>query len=446
MTGSNSIPDSDFNQEQIRPHSVESEESVLGSCLIDHEGVGRIADSLTPEDFYSQRNRLVYIAIRRLHERGGPIDQVSVAHELGDDLEAVGGAAYLAGLVATTPTSVHVRHYADTVTRTASQRRLIKAIENVHSLPFINGSQPHELAELISDQILAAAPRPLGFATEWTFREAVDDFLEGAGKPKGERFPTGFQHIDPSLGGGLDRGSLCILAADTGHGKTTLAMQWAVDWATEGRNVEVLSYEMTAVSLVQRAIAARAGVPSLSLEDAVRNQSADQAAIYDVAGQLSDLPINVTTRVRDMNSLEGYVRRRHRSKPVDVVIMDHLQMLPMSDTQHRVAQMDDAAIRLKRLALDLNCVVIGISQPNRSGLNGNKRLTVSALRDSHGIGANADVVMALHQPELRDKAETRQKVVLHFAKNRFGPDGSEQALHFDSSFSRFREWSGGNSK
>ena len=185
--------------------------------------------------------------------------------------------------------------------------------------------------------------------------------------------------------------------------------------------MEVLSYEMTAVSLVQRAIAARAGVPSLSLEDAVRNQSADQAAIYDVAGQLSDLPINVTTRVRDMNSLEGYVRRRHRSKPVDVVIMDHLQMLPMSDTQHRVAQMDDAAIRLKRLALDLNCVVIGISQPNRSGLNGNKRLTVSALRDSHGIGANADVVMALHQPELRDKAETRQKVVLHFAKNRFGP-------------------------
>ena len=91
-------------------------------------------------------------------------------------------------------------------------------------------------------------------------------------------------------------------------------------------------------------------------------------------------------------------------------------------------------------------MVIGISQPNRSGLNGNKRLTVSGLRDSHGIGANADVVMALHQPEQRDKSETWQKVVLHFAKNRFGPDGSEQALHFDSAFSRFREWDGGTSK
>ena len=140
------------------------------------------------------------------------------------------------------------------------------------------------------------------------------------------------------------------------------------------------------------------------------------------------------------------MRRRHRSRPVDVVVMEHMQMLPMSDTQHRVAQVDDAAIRLKQLALDLNCVVIGISQPNRSGLNGNKRLTVSGLRDSHGIGANADVVMALHQPEQRDKSETRQKVVLHFAKNRFGPDGSEQALHFDSAFSRFREWDEGTSK
>ena len=437
-TQGNTAPSGDF----IPPHNIAAEEAILGSILLQ----GSIPATLTDfdaGDFYAERNRRVYQAFQSLAERGIAIDQVSTAVELEEHglLEQVGGAGYMGQLVVVTPTSLHAQYYAAQVSRLAARRRILRVLQDSVFRALDADTEPHDAAESISDLILNAAQVPEHYKTRFTWTELLNRVMEQSAKPAGERLPTGFKPIDYSLGGGIERGSLAILAADTGMGKTTLAMQWALDWARLGKRIGVMSFEMVGEALATRAMASEANVPTLRLEDSLRNETADSDRVMDAVSAQYELDIVVDTRMRDIEGIVGWIRREHRQGGLDCVVVDHLQLLPTSDTQHRVAQMDALAISLKRVALELNMVVLAISQPNRAGLSSNNgRLTVSALRDSHGIGANADVVMALHKPDLKDKDETRSKVVLHFAKNRFGPDGSEMAMQFDNAFSRFKPW------
>ena len=440
MQADSSIPSGDF----IPPHNLATEESVLGSILIAGEIPTALMD-FDAADFYSERNRRVYRAIRSLSGRGVAIDQVSVSFELQarGELEQIGGAGYLGELVRITPTSLHAEYYAGEVSRLAARRRILRVLQDsfVHALDA--DLEPHNAAERIGDAIRGAAQVPEHQKTRHTWRELVDQLMEQSAKPAGERLPTSFRYIDRALGGGIERGSLAILAANTGMGKTTLATQWALDWARMGKRVGILSFEMAGTALVTRTVAAQSSVPTLSVGDTLRGQTADLERVMEATGAQSELPIVVDTKMRDIRGIEGWIRRERRQTGLDCVIVDHMQLLPMSDNQHRVSQMDALAISLKRTALELNMVVLAISQPNRAGLNSNGgRLTVSALRDSHGIGANADVVLAMYEPERRgdSKDDRRQKIELHFAKNRFGPDTMREYLEFDGAYSRFKPW------
>ena len=120
---------------------------------------------------------------------------------------------------------------AEAVRDHAARRGVLNTIRYHLGLALSENYRPHEVAEVISDAVLEAAPAPAPLRTEWTWRELADQFLVDAGKPLGGRFPTGFRYTDKALRGGLARADLAFLVADSGQGKTALAMQWAVQWA-----------------------------------------------------------------------------------------------------------------------------------------------------------------------------------------------------------------------
>ena len=203
----------------------------------------------------------------------------------------------------------------------------------------------------------------------------------------------------------------------------------------------VISFEMSGVSLLARALAAESSVPSLALEDAIRNQSADVAAIYHAIGQQDSLPIRVSTKLRDANGIEGWVRRVCRQHGLDVLILDHVQMVPGDERIPLHISLNNAISRLRGLAAELKFAALVLSQINRA--SGGERLSLSAIRESSGLGAAADVALGLYRPKRRDETDPRTKTVLHFLKNRHGPDDKnfDQALEFDGAYSRFLPWS-----
>ena len=418
------------------PHDVEAEESVIGSLLIDGESLEKVHNDLSPQDFYTEKNRLCYKAALSIYESGGGINAVTVTHSLRStgDLESVGGAPYLAAVVQAVPTSVFVVQYAAIVTRCAQQRALIHAVQNAADTILHPDLLPHRAAEQLSDMFMNAAPIPETETTDLRWQVAMDRLLIEANKSDGERLPTGFRDIDKALMDGIERQSFVVLAADTGVGKTTLALQWARNWAKMGKRVGFLSFEMSASQLGLRGLSAETGIPINEIMSALRHDRDGAAAIMDGIGAESSLPIHVTTRARDVVGIEGWVRRLKRRDGCDVVVIDYLQEMP-GRSDNRNLELAAAATRLKQIAVENDLVVLALSQINRVAIRGGKRLTNEAIRDSHGIAQSADVVLFLQNDD-----EASNKVKLYFGKNRFGPTHFYNNLHFDAGRARFTDW------
>ena len=196
-----------FIFEGTPPHDVPAEESVIGSLLIDGESLEKIHNDLSPQDFYTEKNRLCYKAALSIYESGGGINAVTIIHSLRatGDLESVGGAAYLGALVQAVPTSVFVVHYAAIMTRCAQQRALIHAVQNAADTILHPDLLPHRAAEQLSDMLMNAAPIPETETTDLRWQMAMDRLLVEANKSDGERLPTGFRDIDKALMDGIER-------------------------------------------------------------------------------------------------------------------------------------------------------------------------------------------------------------------------------------------------
>ena len=425
-----------FTFEGTPPYDVQAEESVIGSLLIDGESLEKVYNGLSPQHFYTEKNRLCYKAALSIYESGGAVDAVTLIHSLRatGDLESVGGAAYLGALVQAVPTSVFVVHYAAIVTRCAQQRALQRVAANANDTIEHPDLSPHRAAEQLSDLFMNAAPVPVHEATGLTSRQAMDRLYEEASKPDGERLPTGFQYIDTALTAGFERQSLVVLGGDTGVGKTSLSLQWARNWAKMGKSVGFLSFEMSASQLGLRSLAAETGIPINTIMATLRHDRDEAAALMDGIGALSDLPIHYETQARDVAGIEGWARRLKRHHGLDAVILDYIQEIPHSD-ENRSLDLATAATRLKRIAVENDLVVLALSQVNRASLRSGKDLTNEALRDSHGLAQPADAVMFMHKTEERD-----DKLKIYFAKNRSGPADKYQYLHFDGARSTFTNW------
>ena len=441
--------------EKLLPHDVEAEESVLGSLLIDGDSLTRVASMLKPEDFYRERNRLCYEAAIALSARDVSIDQVTLAGELqrSETLEAAGGMAYLSHLVSITPTSMHAEDYALVISQHSTMRRLIQAASRISELGY-GGTDNVDATIRKAEDALSLVRGTTPTKDFVPLRDIYDEYLQeqasttDAGMFNNMPVMTGYPDLDETLGG-LQKADMIILGARPSLGKTTLALNIAINAARSGQRCGIFSLEMTRQQLAMRVLSAESGVDFHRLRLGVYT-FAEEQTIMDSIGRLSDLPVYIDdTRFQTSTEMRSKARRLSLENGLDVLVVDYLQLIQgRPGITNRVQEISEISRSLKILAGDLNVVLLTCSQLNRMLENRpSHRPQLSDLRDSGSLEQDADVVMFIHREdvyttleewELQHPEETYPRSIADIivAKHRNGPTGAVQ-LQFVDSLVRF---------
>ena len=443
--------------EKLLPHDIEAEEAVIGALLIDSDSFLRVSHLIHPDDFYRERNRVCFAACVDLFQRSEAIDQVTLARELArtNQLDNVGGMAYLSHLVSITPTSAHAEYYAQLIARTATMRRLIDAASRISAMGYDDTDDVEATLRRAEDAIfqVRAGPVARGFVP---LRQVYDQFLEeraAFNEPiiSGAPLLTGFNVLDELLGG-MQRSDMLILGARPGLGKSALAVNVCLNAAKNGVKSGIFSLEMSREQLALRILAADAGIDAHRLRLGLYTEAEEQR-IIDSIGNLSDLPVFIDdTPFQGIVEMRSKTRRLALEHGLDFLVIDYLQLVQGEHRgrygDNRVQEISEISRSIKGMARDLNIPVITCSQlsrvlENRPG----HRPQLSDLRDSGSIEQDADIVMFIFREDVYYTEEDwdqhfpgrpypRNIAEIIVAKHRHGPTGSIK-LRFRDNLVRF---------
>ena len=433
--------------ERLPPQNVEAEQSVLGSLLIDRDAIIRIAPFLRPEDFYRESHAQIYQAILDLFERREPADFVTLcdALERRNQLEGVGGPAYITSLINAVPTSIHVEHYAHIVELAALRRRLIDAAGQIARLAY---EEDREI-----DDVIDRAEALLFDVTERRQRgdlvplkrllSSYYDRLEYLQQHREEMIglPTGFIDLDRLLGG-LQRSDLVIIAGRPGMGKTSFGLSIAQNAAVKHKAVVAyFTLEMSGEQLAQRLISAETGIDSRRLMVAdIHDLEWDR--LVKATGDLSETLLFVDdTPSPTPLEIRSKCRRLAAEYDLDLVIIDYMQLMAGGvRSENRQQEISYISRSLKGLARELRVPVVALSQLSRAvEARQDKRPVLSDLRESGSIEQDADIVLFIYREEAYDELTDRRNIAdIIVAKHRNGPTG-QISLRFAKEQTRFMD-------
>jgi len=442
----------------VPPHNNEAEAAVLGSILIDKEAVLRVADLVTPDDFYRESHADIYDAMLALFSKSEPIDIISISDRLNDagKLEKTGGKTYLAQLAESVPTASHVVHYAKIVQRDSTLRRLIVASQEITRMGF--GGDEEDVSTLLdqAEQKLFGVSQkhlkqnfvPIRDVMEEAFNR-IDELHKEKGKLRG--VSSGFKTIDNLLGG-LQASDLVILAARPSCGKTSFALDIARNVAVRSKKaVGIFSLEMSKEQLVDRMICAEANVDLWKMRTgrlSDRPGDDDFPRIAHALGVLADAPVFIDDSP-NVNIMEIRTKVRRLQKEhgqLGLVVIDYLQLMEsQTKIENRTQEISAISRSLKGIAREMNVPVLALSQLNRAvELIKPAIPKLAHLRESASIEQDADVVMFIYRkaadrnyrPE--DLApEEKHLAEIHVAKHRNGPTGVCR-IFFDENRASFK--------
>ncbi len=423
---SSAVPD------KLQPHNVEAEEAVLGALLIDPDAVIQISTFLKPTDFYVQRHGWVFEAVLDLHERRQPADLVTLSDELArrEQLEDIGGPAYLTSLINATPTSIHVEFYARIVERTAVLRRLIGAASEIAQLAYQDTEDVSEVIDRAEEIIFSIAERRVERDLR-PIRQVLENYydrMEYLHEHQGEiiGIPTGLTDLDKLLGG-LQRSDMVVMAGRPGMGKTSLALSMALQAARRWqKRVAIFSLEMSDEQLVQRLVSAETGIDSQRLR--LGNIKPDEwTTFYQAIRLLSETMVFIDdTPAISVLELRTKARRLHAEHGLDLIIVDYLQLMRGgTKNENRQQEISFISRSIKGLARELNVPVLALSQLSRQvESRHDKRPMLSDLRESGSIEQDADVVLFIYRDDVYDPdTEFPNIAEIIVGKHRSGPTG-----------------------
>ncbi len=435
---------------RIPPHHLEAEQSVLGSVLVDNAVLERLEGLIQADAFYKLGHQKIWRAMERLAAAGEPIDLVTLSEELkrAGELDEVGGYTYLVGLAEQTPTAAYAEHYARIVAEKAALRRLIAAAGEVMRLAYDEAGSLEEILDKAGQKILEVqrdgGRRDFAAMNELVHQtfEHIHRLYENQGAPTGVR--TGFRELDRMIGG-LEPGSLTIIAARPSMGKTSLALTIAQHAALkENVPVGIFSLEMPAIQLVTRIITAEARIDMNRLRQGQLSER-DFQRLVDVAGRISEAPIYIDdTPDLTLLELRARARRLAAQYQLGLIVVDYLQLMSgaAGSVKSENRQQEIAAISrgLKSLARELEVPVVALSQLSRAvESRPNKRPMLSDLRESGSIEQDADLVLFIYRDEYynphSEKAGIAEIIV---GKQRNGPTGTVE-LQFHAAHVRFND-------
>ncbi|MDF2460858.1 MAG: dnaC1 [Candidatus Saccharibacteria bacterium] len=431
---------------RVPPQNIEAEASLLGSILIEKDAIIKIADIVNADDFYVDRNGLIYAAIMDLYEQRQPLDIVSLSNKLSaaGELERVGGSAYIAELTSAVPTAAHVVHYAGIVSHKATLRRLIGAASNISQFGYDEQTALDQLLDKAEQTIFEVSQKnlkqnfvPINSILADSF-DRLNELHSNSGKLRG--IPTGFRDLDGMLAG-LQNSDLLILAARPSMGKTTFVMNMAHHVAAkEGIPVGFFSLEVSKEQLIDQLLAIESGVDSWKLRTGALDED-DFPRINEAMAELSEAPLYIDdSAMTNVMEMRTKARRLQAEHGLGLIIIDYLQLISggARSLEGRQQEVSEISRGLKGLARELNVPVIALSQLSRAVESRNPPIPQLAdLRDSGSIEQDADVVMFIYREAYYNKQTDRENITdILIKKHRNGPIGDVE-LYFHPEQRRF---------
>ncbi|MEZ6055681.1 MAG: replicative DNA helicase [Planctomycetaceae bacterium] len=418
--------------DKVPPQDLNAEMSVLGSVLATNEALDDVLQHVQATHFYSDAHRRMFQAIHDMHESGvRGIDAVTLSHELQkrNELELIGGPAYLLKVMESVPHAAHAEYYSKIVREKWTQRALIEAC--TESL-----REAYHGTDDIEDIVARAEKRIYGVAEEQTGIDqiGISDILDRTFERIFHRMdqegtisgvPTGFHGLDDMISG-FHGSELLVLAARPSMGKTALVCNFALAVAQSGSPVLLFSLEQSKLELAERLLCIFAKIDGHKLRQGDLDEVA-QHTLMQGADEMRQLPIFIDDVAgRTMSQIAAIARRISRRHGLGIVIIDYLQLIESEDKNTpREQQISSITRRLKFLAKDLSIPVIALAQLNRGvEQREDKRPRLADLRESGAIEQDADIVMFLHRPEAYDPEDRPGEADLIVAKNRSGPIGT----------------------
>ncbi len=431
------------------PHNVEVEKALLGAIILKPDTMHDVSVTVYPESFYADKHRLIFEAIMNLFSHGNPIDTVSVVGKLKDQgaLERIGGASYVTELIETVPAAGNAMYYAEVVQGKSSLRGLIHAADDIAEIGYSDPESVDEALDQAEKKIYHATQSPTAekFKTIGSsLTEAWERFEYLSANPDEKRgVQSGFTALDNLLAG-FQKSDLIILAARPSMGKSTLMLDITRNAALKfGASVGIFSLEMSDQQLVDRMLAAEAGVDSWKLRTGKLSNDHEFEAVQQAMAKLSEAQIHIDDQAgNNILKMRSAARRLKNEHGLDLIIVDYLQLMSPTATKasdNMVQQVTEISRSLKILARDLEVPVIALSQLSRAVEQRGGKPRLSDLRDSGSIEQDADVVMFIHREDKmnRDKEPERPNIAeILVEKHRNGPVGSAE-LYFDAKHVRF---------
>ena len=429
--------------------NIDAERALLGAILLKPDVMHDISVNVYPESFYADKHTAIFKAIGEIFSKGDPIDIISVTTKLTEmnQLDRVGGAAYVTELIETVPAAGNAAYYASQVCDKSTLRNLIHAADDIAEIGYSDPESVDAALDQAEKKVFAATQspsaqkfRPLGAALGEAW-ERFEYLTENPGEKRG--IPSGFTALDNVLAG-FQKSDLVILAARPAMGKTTFALDLARGAAlTGGANVGIFSLEMSDQQLVDRMLAAEAGVDSWKLRTGRLSNDQEFDALQTAMAKLSKAPIHIIDDA-DMNivKMRSAARRLKNEYGLDMLIVDYLQLMSPTLTKNSdsmVQQVTEISRSLKILAKEMDIPVIALSQLSRAVEQRGGKPRLSDLRDSGSIEQDADVVMFIHREDKmnKDKEAERPNIAeIMIEKHRNGAVGLAE-LYFDAQHVRF---------
>ena len=420
---------------RILPHSIEAEQSVIGSMILDRDAILVASEILTSDDFYQKQYGIIFDAMVELCNEGKPVDLVTLQNrlkekELPPDISSM---EYVRDLISAVPTSANVKYYAKIVSEKAVLRRLIKANEEIANTCYLEKENTEiilEEAEKKLFNILQRRNNEEYVPIQQVVLNAINN-IEKASKLKGSvtGIPTGFMDLDYKTSG-MHPSDLVLIAARPSMGKTAFVLNIAQYMAfRKDVTVAIFSLEMSKEQLVNRLFSLESYVDAQLLRTGNLKDS-DWEKLIEGAGTIgrSNLIIDDTPGI-SISEMRSKCRKYKMEHNLELIIIDYLQLMSGSggrSNESRQQEISEISRSLKGLARELNVPVIALSQLSRAvEQRTDKRPMLSDLRESGAIEQDADVCMFIYRDDYYNPdTEDKNIAEIIIAKQRNGPIGT----------------------
>ena len=435
--------------ERVPPQNIEAEQAVLGAMLIEKEAIARVTELLKGGDFYREAHRLIFEAMLDLYNRNEAVDMITVIELLKreDNLEKVGGIAYVTSLANSVPTAANVHYHAKIVEEKALLRQLIQTSTKIAALGYEGSEEVSQIVDQAEKMILEVSNRRIGGDFTPIKSIVLDAFgkIEQLYESRGgiTGLATGFKDLD-RLTSGLQKSDLILVAARPSMGKTAFTLNIASNVPIrEKKAVAFFSLEMSKEQLVQRMLCAEASIDSQKLRIGELEDD-DWTKLINAADRLSGAPIFIDdTAGISVLEMRSKARRLKVEHDLSLIIIDYLQLMQGSGGkggENRQQEISEISRSLKGLARELGVPVVALSQLSRSVESRQvKKPMLSDLRESGSLEQDADIVAFLYREDYYNPdTENKNITEIIVAKHRNGPVDSVQ-LFFHKQFTRFAD-------